>query len=59
MTTPTETTGTCATCNGTIRHLSGPSWRHVGRRKGKAHPADPDQATRERMREMDALGKAS
>jgi hypothetical protein len=52
VTAPTETIGTCGRCSGPIRHLGGPSWRHVGRYRDRAagnHPADPDQNTREQM----------
>lgn len=52
MSAPTTdaVTGRCETCGTRIVHLGGPSWRHVGRPGKGPHAADPDDATKARVR---------
>jgi hypothetical protein len=50
-------TGVCATCGYPIRHLGGPSWRHISKQPGKNHAADPDDATRNANRTEPAQGQ--
>ncbi|WP_157410820.1 hypothetical protein [Actinoplanes rectilineatus] len=46
--------GRCARCPGRIEYLGGVSWRHIGRPGGTPHAADPNQATRDKLKEVAA-----